>query len=67
MNWVKRKDTTVKREMNPAVYDKSVFTWKRKLPKQYLNIKLLAMLNFDQRSLGFASRLKTTYAKEELR
>ena len=43
MDWVKRKDTTVKREMNPALYDKLGFTWKRKLLKQYLNIKLLAM------------------------
>ena len=43
MDWVKRKDSTVKREMNPALYDKLVFTWKRKLPKQCLNMKLLAI------------------------
>ena len=29
--------------MNLALYDELVFTWKRKLPKQYLNIKFLAI------------------------
>ena len=43
MDWVNRNDTTVKRKINPALYDKLVFTWKRKLPKQYLNVKLLAV------------------------
>ena len=43
MDWVKRKDITVKRDMNPALYDKLVFVRKIKLPKQYLNIKSLGI------------------------
>ena len=39
LDWIKQKGTTAKREMNPALYDKLVFTKRKK----YLNIKFLAI------------------------
>ena len=39
MNWVKRRGTTAKRTINPAVNDELAFTWKKKSQKRFSNTK----------------------------
>ena len=65
MNWVKRKITTAKREMNPGLYDKLVFTREKKIAQTVFehNIRSNLFLNLDQTPLDFASPSKTKYTK----
>ena len=50
MDWVKRKGTTAKRAMNPALYDKLPFTWKSISEKVFEHkiSKYLIIINFDR-------------------
>ena len=62
MDWIKQKGTTAKREMNPALYDKLVFTKRKKIFEHKIPSNLI--LNFDQTPLGFVSPSKTMYTKK---
>ena len=63
MNWVKRRGTSIKRAMNPSLYDKLAFTWKKKIAKKVFqhNIPKDLILNFDQPPLGLTCPAKTTF------
>ena len=39
LDWVKRRYTTVKKEMNPALYKELTFSWKKKSQMQFLSTK----------------------------
>ena len=62
LDWIKQKGTTAKREMNPALYDKLVFTKRKKIFEHKIPSNLI--LNFDQTPLGFVSPSKTMYTKK---
>ena len=49
MNWIKRRGTTAKRTMNPALYDELTFTWKKKIAEKVFEHKIHndLILNFD--------------------
>ena len=66
MNWVKRRGTTAKRTMNPALYDALAFTWKKKIAEKNFEHKIHndLILNFDQTALGFTSPAKTTFTEK---
>ena len=63
LNWVKRRYTTAKREMNPALYEELTFTWKRKIANAVVEHSILKelILNFDQTPLGFTAPNKSTF------
>ena len=50
LDWVKRRYTTAKREMNPALYEELTFSWKRKIANAIFEHKIQKemILNFDQ-------------------
>ena len=58
LDWVKRRGTTAKLEMNPALYEELIFSWKRKKVEIVLehNIHEKMILNFDQTPVGFTSQ-----------
>ena len=66
MNWVKRRGTTAKRTMNPAIYDELVFTWKKKIAEKVFKHKIHndLILNFDQTPLGFTCPAKITFTEK---
>ena len=66
MNWVKRRGTTAKRTMNPALYDELAFTWKKKIAEKVFEYKIHndLILNFDQTPLGFTCPAKTTFTEK---
>ena len=51
--------------MNPALYDKLDFTWKKKIAEALYEHKIPSdlILSFDQTLLGFASLSKTTFTE----
>ena len=65
MYWVKREGTTAKSEMNLALYNELVLTWKKKIAEAVFEYKIHSdlILNFDQKPFGFAVLSKTTHAK----
>ena len=66
MNWVKRRGTTAKQTMNPALYDELAFTWKKKIVEKVFEHKIHndLILNFDQTPLGFTCPAKTTFTEK---
>ena len=66
MNWVKRRGATAKRTINPALYDESAFSWKKKITEKVFEYKIHndLILNFDQISLGFTCPAKTTFTEK---
>ena len=65
MNWTRRRGTTAKRKMNPALYDELCFTWKRNIAEIVLEHKIdkSLILNFDQTPLGYTSPAKVTFTE----
>ena len=65
LDWVKRRGTTAKREINPALYEELRFSWKRKIAQTVPdhNIHNDMILNIDQTPLGFTAPNKTTYTE----
>ena len=63
IEWPKRKGTTAKREMNPALYEELTFSCKKDITNLMLqqNIPEL-ILNLDQTPLALASVYKVTMA-----
>ena len=66
MNWVKRRGTTAKLTMNPALYDELAFTWKKKIAEKVFEHKIHndLILSFDQTPLGFTCPAKTTFTEK---
>ena len=66
MKWVKRRGTTAKRTMNPALYNELAFTWKKKIAEKVFKHKIHndLILNFDQTALGFTCPAKTTFTEK---
>ena len=66
MNWVKRKGTTAKQTINPALYDGIAFTWKKKIAEKVFEHKIHddLILNFDQTALGLTCPAKTTFTEK---
>ena len=62
---IKRRDTTGKREMNPALYE-LIFSCKRKIANAIFEhrIQKEMILNFDQTARGFTSRNKSTFTRK---
>ena len=62
-DWVKRRYITTKREINPALYKKSTFSWKRKIASAIFEHKIQKemILNFDQTALGFTAPNRSTF------
>ena len=63
LDWVKRRYTTAKREMNPALYKELTFSWKRKIANAIFEHKIQKemILNFDQTALGFTAPNKSIF------
>ena len=63
LHWVKRRYTTSKREMNPAMYEELTFSWKRKIANAVFEHKIQKemILNFDQTALGFTAPNRSTF------
>ena len=63
LHWVKRRYTTSKREMNPAMYEELTFSWKRKIANAVFEHKIQKemILNFDQTALEFTAPNKSTF------
>ena len=40
LDWVKRRYTTAKGEMNPGLYEELTFSWKRKIPNPIFEHKI---------------------------
>ena len=66
MDWVKRKGTTAKRTMNPALYDELVFNRKKKIAEKVFEHKIHneLILNFDKTPVGFTCPGKTTFTEK---
>lgn len=66
MDWVKRRGTTAKTAMNPALYEELTFNWKRKIANAVFENRIHKemILNFDQTPLGYVAPNKTTFTKE---
>ena len=62
LDWVKKRYTTAKREMNPALYEEWTFSWKRKIANAIFENKIQKemTLKFDQTALGFTALIKST-------
>ena len=58
LDWVKRRGTTSKREMNPALYEELTFSWKRKIANVLFEHSI-----FDQTPLGFTAPNKATFTE----
>ena len=63
LDWVNRRYTTAKKEMNPALYKELSFSWKRKIANAIFENKIQKeiILNFDQTSLGLTAPNKSTF------
>ena len=63
IDWVKRRYTTAKREINPALYEELTFSCKRKIANAIFEhkIQIEMILNFDQTALGFPAPKKSTF------
>ena len=66
MNWVKRRGTTAKKHMNPALYEELTFNWKRKIANAVFENRIHKemVLNFDQTPLGYVAPNKATFTQE---
>ena len=66
MDWVKRKGTTAKRTMNPALYDELVFNRKKKIAEKVFEHKIHneLILNFDKTPVGFTCPGKTAFTEK---
>ena len=64
MDWTKRKGTTSKRTMNPALYDELSFSWRKDIDNLILqhNFPEEFTLNLDQTPMGFTSVSKVPFA-----
>lgn len=64
LNWSKRRGTTAKREMNPALYEELSFTWKKNIATLVLDHKIPddLIFNLDQTPLAYVCASKTTMA-----
>lgn len=64
LDWSKRRGTTAKREMNPALYEELSFTWKKNIATLVLDHQIPEELifNLDQTPLAYVSASKTTMA-----
>ena len=60
----KRRGTTARREMNPALYDELALSWKKEIADLILRHKVPEelVLNLDQTPLGLTSASKATFA-----
>ena len=63
LDWVKRRYTTAKREMNPVLYEGLTLSWKRKIANAIFEHKIQKemILNFDQTALGFTAPNESTF------
>ena len=63
---IKRRGTTVKRTMNPALYDELDFTWQKRIAEKVFEHKIRndLILNFDQTPLGFTCPAKATFTEK---
>ena len=63
MDWSKRRGTTAKREMNPALYEELSFSWKRDIAGIIFNHKTpeAFTFNMDQTPLGLTSASKVSF------
>ena len=63
LDWVKRRYTTAKREMNPVLYEGLTLSWKRKIANAIFEHKIQKemILNFDQTALGFTAPNKSIF------
>ena len=66
LDWIKRRVATAKRKMNPALYDKFPFTWKKKIADATFehSIHNEMILNFDQTLLGFTAPNRATFPEK---
>ena len=64
MDWSKRRGTTAKREINPALYEELCFSWKRDIASLIFHHKIPEALifNMDQTPLGLTSASKVSFA-----
>ena len=64
LDWGKRKGTTAKREMNPALYDELTLSWNKETADLILRHKVPEelVLNLDQIPLCLTSASKVTFA-----
>ena len=63
LDWVKRRYTTAKTEMKPALYEELTSSQKRKIANVIFEHKIQKeiILNFDQIALGFTAPNKSTF------
>ena len=63
LDWVKRRYTTAKREMNPVLYEGLTLSWKRKIANAIFEHKIQKemILNFDQTALVFTAPNKSKF------
>ena len=63
LDWVKKRYTTAKTEMNPALYEELTFYWKRKIANVIFEHKIQKemILSFHQTALGFPAQNKFTF------
>ena len=66
LDWVKRCDTTAKREMSPVLYEELIFTWKRKITNATFeySIHYEMILNFYETPRDFTTPNKATFAEK---
>ena len=68
LDWVKRRDTIAKKEINLALYEELTFTWNRQTANAIFEHRIQneMILNFDQTSLGFTASKKQHSLKKVL-
>ena len=52
LDWVKRRYTTAKRVMNPALHDELTFSWKRKIANAHFEHEIHKKMTFNFGSTG---------------
>ena len=66
VKWSKRRGTTAKNKMKPALYEELTFSWKKDIVNLVLQHNILEVevliLNLDQTPLALASAFKVTMA-----
>ena len=58
LDWVKRRYTTAKRVMNPALHDELTFSWKRKIANAHFEHEYHKEMTFN---FGFTASNKFTF------
>ena len=63
LDWVKRRYTTARREMNPGLHNELTFSWKRKIANAHFEHEIHKEMtfDFDQTALGFTAPNKFTF------